>query len=203
MNNVEIVSPSSLVDFRELAEKTMERRGFLKAGLTLSATAILSTGLVSPALAWGGGTAYRVSFRNEHTGENFAGVYRVGNKYLPEAFERINYVLRDHRQNEIFPIDPRAIDIVAIVHSATGSQNPYSLLSGYRSPRTNSSLRSNSEGVAKNSLHLSGQAIDVRLNGVNASRIRDLAMRLNAGGVGYYPRSGFVHMDSGSVRHWG
>lgn len=190
-------------DFNTLVSSTMERRGFLKAGLTLSATAILSTGLVKPALAWGNNSAYRVSFRNQHTGENFSGVYRVGNKYLPEAFERINYVLRDHRQNEIFPIDPRAIDIVAIVHGATGSSNPYSLLSGYRSPRTNSALRSHSEGVAKNSLHLSGQAIDVRLEGVNASRIRELAMRLNAGGVGYYPRSGFVHMDSGAVRHWG
>ena len=190
-------------DFNTLVQSTMERRGFLKAGLTLSATAFLSAGLVTPALAWGDNSAYRVSFRNQHTGENFSGVYRVGNKYLPEAFERINYVLRDFRQNEIFPIDPRAVDIVAIVHGATGSSNPYTLLSGYRSPKTNGALRSKSEGVAKNSLHLSGQAIDVRLDGVSPSRVRDLAMRLNAGGVGYYPRSGFVHMDSGSVRHWG
>jgi uncharacterized protein YcbK (DUF882 family) len=191
------------VNFNELVETTMERRGFLKAGLTLSATAFLSAGLVKPALAWGEGSAYRVSFRNQHTGEHYAGVYRVGNKYLPEAFERINYVLRDFRQNEIFPIDPRAIDIVAIVHGATGSQNPYTLLSGYRSPKTNKVLRSNGEGVAKNSLHLSGQAIDVRLEGVNPSKLKDYASRLHAGGVGFYPRSGFVHMDSGAVRHWG
>lgn len=190
-------------NFDELVQSQMERRGFLKAGLTLSATAFLSAGLVKPALAWGNNAAYSVSFINEHTGETFSGVYRVGNKYLPEAFERINYVLRDFRQNEIFPIDPRSIDIVAIVHGATGSPNPYSLLSGYRSPKTNAALRSSTEGVAKNSLHLSGQAIDVRLQDVSPARIRDLAQRLNAGGVGYYPKSGFVHMDSGAVRHWG
>ena len=181
----------------------MERRGCLKAGLTLSTAAVLSAMTVKPALALPEGGAYSVSFRNEHTNETFSGVYRVGNKYLPQAFERINYVLRDFRQNEIFPIDPRAIDIVAIVHKATGSPEPYSLLSGYRSPKTNAMLRNEGGGVAKHSLHMAGQAIDVRMHNISTKRIHDLATKLHAGGVGYYSRSNFVHMDSGSFRTWG
>lgn len=180
----------------------VERRTFLKTGLTLSAAAVLSVGSVTPALALPTGGEYRVSFKNAHTGETFSGTYRVGNKYLPGAFERINYVLRDFRANEIFPIDPRAIDIVAIVHKMTGSTDPYSVLSGYRNPKTNSMLREGSKGVAKHSLHMSGQAIDVRMDNVACTRIRDLAKKLKAGGVGYYPRSGFVHMDSGTFRTW-
>jgi len=110
--------------------------------------------------------------------------------------------MRDFRQNEIFPMDPRSIDIIAAVHRYTGSQNPYSVISGYRSPKTNAMLRSNSRGVAKRSLHMSGQAIDVRLEGVNAKHVRDLAVKLKAGGVGYYSRQAFVHMDSGDFRTW-
>ncbi len=192
-----------MTSFISAVEQTMERRGFLRAGLTLSVTAALSATCAKPALALPEGGAYSVSFCNEHTGETFSGVYRIGNKYLPSAFERINYVLRDFRQNEIFPIDPRAIDIVAIVHKATGSSEPYSLLSGYRTPKTNAMLRNEGGGVAKHSLHMAGQAIDVRMGNVSIKRIHDLATRLHAGGVGYYPKSNFVHMDSGAFRTWG
>jgi uncharacterized protein YcbK (DUF882 family) len=192
-----------MTSFIGIVEQTMERRGFLKAGLTLSAAAALSATCAKPALALPQGGTYSVAFRNEHTNESFSGVYRVGNKYLPDAFEKINYVLRDFRQNEIFPIDPRAIDIVAIVRKASGSDAPYSVLSGYRSPKTNAMLRSESGGVAKHSLHMAGQAIDVRMNNISIDRIRQLATKLHAGGVGYYPRSNFVHMDSGAYRTWG
>lgn len=192
-----------MTSFISVVEQTMERRGFLKAGLTLSVAAALSTTCVKPALALAGEGTSSVSFHNEHTGEHFSGVYRVGNKYLPEAFERINYVLRDFRQNEIFPIDPRVIDIVATVHRASGSSTPYSLLSGYRSPKTNAMLRHESGGVAKKSLHMHGQAIDVRMGNMSTARLRDLAKQLHAGGVGYYSRSNFVHMDSGDFRTWG
>ena len=178
------------------------RRSFLKGGMTLSASALLSVTAVSPALALPGKGAYSISFRNEHTGESFSGVYRVGNKYLPEAFERINYVLRDFRTDEVFPIDPRAVDIVAVVRRALGTKRGYDVLSGYRSPRTNSHLRSAGEGVAKRSLHMSGQAIDLRMEDVEPRHLRDLAVKLAAGGVGYYPRSGFVHLDSGAFRTW-
>ena len=194
-----------MTDFSLLAsvETPVERRTFLKSGLTLSMAAALSVGGVTPALALPAGGEYRVHFKNCHTGETFNGTYRVGNKYLPQAFERINYVLRDFRANEVFPIDPRAIDIVAIVHKMVGKNEPYTVLSGYRNPQTNAMLREGSSGVAKRSLHMSGQAIDVRMEDVSVSRIRDLAKKLRAGGVGYYPRSGFVHMDSGEFRTWG
>ena len=191
-----------MTSFFSAVEQTMERRGFLKAGLTLSVTAALSATCAKPALALPEGGTYSVSFRNEHTDETFSGIYRVGNRYLPEAFERINYVLRDFRQNEIFPIDPRAIDIVAIVHKATGATEPYSLLSGYRTPKTNAMLRNEGGGVAKHSLHMAGQAIDVRMHNTSTQHIHELATKLHAGGVGYYPRSNFVHMDSGAFRTW-
>lgn len=192
-----------MTSFLSAVEQTMERRGFLKAGLTLSVAGALSATCAKPALALPQGGTYSVSFRSDRTGETFSGIYRVGNKYLPEAFERINYVLRDVRQNEIFPIDPRAIDIVAIVHKATGVHEPYELLSGYRTPKTNAMLRGEGGGVAKRSLHMSGQAIDVRMHGYSTKRLHDLATKLHAGGVGYYPRSNFVHMDSGAFRTWG
>ena len=183
-------------------EALLERRTFLKSGLTLSMAAAISVGSVTPALALPSGGEYRASFKNAHTNETFVGVYRVGNKYLPEAFERINYVLRDFRANEVFPIDPRVIDIVSIVHRMSGNKEPYSILSGYRTPKTNSMLRGESGGVAKRSLHMSGQALDVQLSNMSPARIRDLAIKVKAGGVGYYPRSGFVHMDSGEFRTW-
>ncbi len=191
------------LDLTSSLESPVERRTFLKSGLTLSAAAVLSVGTVSPALALPSGGEYRIALRNAHTDETFVGTYRVGNKYLPQAFERINYVLRDFRANEVFPIDPRAIDILAIVHRMSGSRVPYSVLSGYRNPNTNAMLREGSRGVAKRSLHMSGQAVDVRMENFSTARLRDLAKRLKAGGVGYYPRSGFVHMDSGEFRTWG
>lgn len=144
----------------------------------------------------------RIAFTNQHTGETFAGTYRVGNKYVPDAFDNINYVLRDFRTDDIFPIDPRAIDILYMLQQKTGSRQPIEVLSGYRSPRTNAMLNRNTSGVAKNSLHLTGQAIDIRQDGFSTRRLRDLAMNLRAGGVGYYPSSNFVHVDTGRVRHW-
>ncbi len=148
--------------------------------------------------------SFQISFRNQHTGESFSGAYRMGNRYLPEAFKRINVVLRDFRVNEIYPIDPRVIDILYMIRAKTGQGNrTFEVLSGYRSPRTNAMLRKASGGVARNSLHLTGQAIDFRLEGVSTKSLKQTACSLEAGGVGYYPRSNFVHVDTGRVRHWG
>jgi len=185
----------------------IDRRSFLKTGacalLCAAAASVLpNAALAAPFSAGMEQAARRVSFRNTHTNEIFSGVYRVGNKYLPDAFDRINVVLRDFRSEEIFPIDPRVIDIIYTVHSMSGQIEPYEILSGYRCPKTNSMLRKNSEGVAKNSLHMTGQAIDLRLPGFSTRRIKDLACTLKAGGVGYYPKSDFVHMDTGIVRAW-
>lgn len=179
------------------------RRGFIKGGI-LAMTAFISSSLIAPdaVFAMNSDGAYTTTLKNAHTGDQFSGVYRVGNRYLPEAFERINFVLRDIRADEVFPIDPRAIDIITAVHKYSGSREPYSIISGYRSPKTNAMLRSESKGVAKHSLHMSGQAIDVRLANIESKNIREIAVKLKAGGVGYYPRQGFVHMDSGAFRTW-
>lgn len=184
------------------AENLLTRRSFLKSGAAvLSLSALISVTGTTPALAFGDGM-YSVAFNNQRSGDTFSGVYRVGDKYLPQAFERINYVMRDVRADEVFPMDPRVIDIIALVHKHLEADEPYTMLSGYRSPNTNANLRSNSEGVAKRSLHMSGQAIDVRLGEISARNIREAAINLGAGGVGFYPRSGFVHMDSGAFRTW-
>ncbi len=184
------------------------RRNFLGLGaIVLGAAAAssivpvkASAAIFSRGSQFGG--ARKITFRNSHTGETFSGVYRVGDKYLPDAFDRINIVLRDFRSNELFPIDPRVIDIIYSVHELSGRTEPYEILSGYRCPKTNAGLRSNSEGVAKNSLHMTGQAIDLRMPNFDTSQIKKLAVSLKAGGVGYYPKSNFVHMDSGDVRTW-
>lgn len=187
----------------KIENQSLDRRDVLKAALGLSLTGFFSGGIIQPAMASSTRGAHRVSFRNIHTNETFSGVYRVGDKYLPEAFDRITHVLRDYRTNTEFPIDPRVIDIIYVVHRMTGARTPYDILSGYRSPQTNALLRrASGGGVARNSLHMSGQAIDVQLPDRNPSVIRAAAKRLHAGGVGYYPRSGFVHMDSGDFRTW-
>ena len=99
-------------------------------------------------------------------------------------------------------MDPRVIDILYTVHRMTGQNTPFEIISGYRSPKTNAMLRSNSSGVAKKSLHMEGRAIDPRMEGFSTRRLRDIASSLEAGGVGYYSRSNFVHIDSGDLRTW-
>lgn len=197
---------TSKIQVRSVADMT--RRSFISFGSKAALGTMLVPAVASPVMAavFSNGKvsrgARRVSFRNQHTGEIFSGVYRVGDKYLPDAFDRINVVLRDFRSDEVFPIDPRVIDIIHTVHEMTGSSEPYEVLSGYRCPKTNAMLREASGGVAKNSLHMTGQAIDLRMPGFSTARIRDLARTLKAGGVGYYAKSDFVHMDSGDIRHW-
>lgn len=186
-----------------LLDRVLQRRDVLKAGLTLSAVVGLGVSSVTPAFALPQPGSYKIALKNLHTGESFQGVYREGGRYLPDAFEKISMVLRDFRANEVHPIDPRAIDILAVVHRMTGSREAYGVISGYRSPRTNSYLRqTGGGGVAKNSLHMVGRAVDVRLDGFNTKGLQQLAMKLRAGGVGYYRKSNFVHMDSGDVRSW-
>ena len=185
-----------------LNDKDFNRRALLKGSLTLSAAALVSAVGVNPVMAAAPDGRYSFEVFNTHTHESFSGLYRVGNQYLPEAFERINYTLRDHRTNDVFPIDPRVIDIAVAVHRMSGSTKPLKVLSGYRSPKTNKMLSKASGKVAKQSLHMSGQAVDIRMDDVSASRVRDIAKSLRAGGVGYYRKSGFVHVDSGAVRSW-
>lgn len=181
----------------------ISRRDVMKAGLWAAAgTFLLPSVAEAAAVKMPSSGSYDIAFVNTHTGEKFSGTYRVGAKYLPDAFEEINYVLRDFRTNEVFPIDPRVIDIIYMVHRKTGRNQPLEILSGYRSPKTNAMLRDASTGVARNSMHLSGQAIDFRMAGVSTRGLRDIATGFKAGGVGYYPRSDFVHVDTGKFRTW-
>jgi uncharacterized protein YcbK (DUF882 family) len=145
-----------------------------------------------------------VSFVNLHTDESFSGPYRAGGQYIPEAMERIKIVLRDFRTNTMHTIDPRAIDILYALQQKMGQRMPLGIISGYRSPQTNAMLERTSNGVAHNSLHMKGQAIDIRqLGGYDTRHLRNLALSLRAGGVGYYPDSDFVHVDTGKIRRWG
>ena len=145
---------------------------------------------------------YTVSLRNAHTGERYSGVYRIGSYYVPSAFRKINRVMRDHRTGDIYPIDPKLIDTLARVQRDCKCSQAIDLLSGYRSPKTNNMLRRKSSAVAKNSYHMKGQAADIRIPGSSTSRVRNTARALRSGGVGYYPRSKFVHVDTGDVRSW-
>ena len=145
---------------------------------------------------------YEVSIKNAHTGERFQGVYRIGSYYVPSAFRKINRVLRDHRTGDIMPMDPKLIDTLSQIQRDCNCSQAIEVLSGYRSPKTNSMLRRNSSGVAKNSYHLKGQAADRQVPGSSTSKVRNTARALRVGGVGYYPRSGFVHVDTGPVRQW-
>ncbi|MCB1721320.1 MAG: DUF882 domain-containing protein [Alphaproteobacteria bacterium] len=179
---------------------SIDRREILKLGLAGVLATVVPLGFGSDAQAARG--TWRVGFRHAHTGESFNGVYRVGDKYLPEAFERLNYVLRDFRTGEVFPMDPRVIDIISLVQKKSNQREPLEILSGYRSPKTNASLRRVSTGVAKNSFHMYGQAIDLHIKGYKTRNLRKIAMDLRAGGVGYYPKSDFIHVDTGTIRSW-
>lgn len=179
----------------------MDRRRVLGLGLAGALASIVPLSFAKPVEA-ASDKNWRVVFRHAHTGESFNGVYRVGNKYLPEAFERLNYVLRDFRTGEVFPMDPRVVDLIAMVQKKAAQKQPLEIFSGYRSPKTNSRLRHETSGVAKNSFHMYGQAIDFHIKGYSTKGLQKIALDMRGGGVGYYPKSDFVHMDTGTVRSW-
>lgn len=142
-------------------------------------------------------------FYNIHTGEYLKEVYWFRGNYNEESLKKIFYILRDFRVNEIKPIDVKLLDTIYILRKVLEVENkPINIISGYRSPKTNNLLREKSSGVAKHSLHLEGRAIDINIEGIPLSTLRDAAKSLKAGGVGYYPSSGFVHIDTGRIRYW-
>ena len=143
-----------------------------------------------------------VSFRHTHTGESLSLAYAHGDTYLPEALARVNWFLRDFRNGESRPIDPQLLDRLHLLGELTGTRAPFDVISGYRSPATNEALQRRGGGVASHSLHLEGRAIDVRLADVALADLRDAATSLRAGGVGFYPESRFVHLDTGRMRRW-
>ena len=148
--------------------------------------------------------ARALSFFHTHTGKRLEVVYWRNGRYDASALRKVNHFLSDFRTGDIVEIDPQLLDIIYDVRASLGSDATYQVISAYRSPKTNEMLRSRSKktGVARKSQHLLGKAIDVRLEGVPTVELRDAAIRLQRGGVGYYEGSDFVHMDTGRVRRW-
>lgn len=184
----------------------LQRRGFLLTGAaTVGACAL-------PQAVWAGNRKKSIisteadrtlGFYNTHTGEEISATFWADGHYIKDGLREINRVLRDHRNDEIHLIDPRLLSSLHALQHRLGSRAAIHVISAYRSPATNRLLRSKSRGVAKKSLHMQGKAVDIRLPDVSLSTLRRAALSLRSGGVGYYSRSNFVHMDVGSVRSWG
>jgi uncharacterized protein YcbK (DUF882 family) len=192
-----IVSEHSAV-----SNPTLSRRTFLKAGLI----GMAGLALPLPSFAQLTGPADRersLSLYNTHTGESLQSLtYWADGDYLSEALTDINFLLRDHRTDRVKPIDPKLFDLLHTLSNKLNNHQPFQIISGYRSPESNRKLRQTSNGVAKKSFHLAGRAVDICLPGQNLSQLRRAALNLRAGGVGYYPKSGFIHVDTGPQRNW-
>jgi uncharacterized protein YcbK (DUF882 family) len=145
----------------------------------------------------------RLAFVNTHTGERLDVVYREGPEYITDALAEIDRVLRDHRSGDVHAIDRNLLDqLVRVQRLLDVGERPFHVISGYRSPKTNAMLAARSGGVATKSLHLQGRAVDVRMPGVELRALHRAALSMKAGGVGYYARSNFVHLDTGRIRRW-
>lgn len=180
----------------------MTRRGLLRA---FAATTLIAAPTYANAFGFlrGAGDIRRISMYSGRTGESLNTIYWIEGEYIPEALAEISHFMRDWRNDQSISIDTRSIDIFAASHRLMQADSPYLMLSGYRSPETNAMLRSRSRSVARNSLHVLGQAADLRMEGRSVSQIANAAAACNAGGVGKYYGSNFVHMDCGPVRIWG
>jgi len=151
----------------------------------------------------GAGDIRKLKMISDKTGERIDTIYWIDGGYIPEALHEIDVLMRDWRRNEIKPIDLRTIDILAASHGMLDTAEPFRLMSGYRSAKTNAMLRRQSRSVSKNSLHITGQAADVRLGTRSVKQLAKAAQTCKSGGVGKYSRSNFVHLDCGPVRLWG
>ena len=178
------------------------RRGLLGA---FAATAVVAAPIYTASAGFlkGAGDIRRVRMYSGRTGESIDTIYWVNGEYIPEVLKEINHFMRDWRNAKTVKMDPRNFDVIAAAHRLMDVNEPYMLLSGYRSPETNAMLRSKSSGVAKNSLHMKGQAADLRLKSRSVGQMARAAKACSGGGVGTYSRSNFVHMDCGPVRSWG
>jgi uncharacterized protein YcbK (DUF882 family) len=183
----------------------ISRRGLLRA---FAATAVTAAPVFTPTFGTaagflrGAGDVRRLKMYSGRTGEKIDMIYWIEGDYIAESVNQIVHFMRDWRNNKTIAIDTRTIDIMAASHNLLDVTEPYMLLSGYRSPETNAMLRRQSSGVARNSLHMRGQAADLRLSSRSVNQIASAAQSCNAGGVGRYAGSNFVHMDCGQVRTW-
>jgi len=179
----------------------VSRRIFLSAGLVTTVAclspfkAVAAASKIFPA-------ERALSFYNTHTGEDMKAVYWSQGTYVPQVLADINYILRDYRTGEVKEIDTDLLDLLFTLRQKLESTGPFNIISGYRSPETNLLLSSMSKGVVKNSMHIQGMAIDIRLPGYELKTLQRAAIDLRRGGVGYYPSSDFVHVDVGRIRYW-
>ncbi|MBI1217749.1 MAG: DUF882 domain-containing protein [Rhodobacteraceae bacterium] len=179
----------------------LSRRGLLRA---FAATAVIAAPTYANAFGFlkGAGNVRRLRMYSGRSGETLDTIYWIDGQYIPEALKEVNYFMRDWRADEVRVMAPQTMDIIAATHALLDVNEPYMLLSGYRNAQTNAMLRMESRGVAAHSLHIQGEAADLRLSSRNVPQIYAAAMSCKAGGVGRYMRSDFVHMDCGPVRTW-
>ena len=186
----------------EKVENNNLSRRFILGAFAASAITAAPTFTKATGFLRGAGDIRTLNMISRRTGERFKGIYCIDNKYIPEVLEEISFVMRDWRRNETKTIDRRTIDIIAASHNLLNTDEPYALLSGYRSAKTNAMLRRRSRSVARHSLHMTGQAADIRLSSRSVKQIFKAAAKCSGGGVGRYYRSNFVHMDCGPIRTW-
>jgi uncharacterized protein YcbK (DUF882 family) len=186
----------------EKTSSSISRRHLLGA---FAASMVVAAPTYSKAAGFlrGAGDIRSIKMYSDRTGERINMIYWIEGNYIKDAVAEVNRFMRDWRTNDVANMDLRMVDILAAAHNLLDTDQPYALLSGYRSPKTNAMLRARSSGVAKNSLHLKAQAADLQLRGRSVSQIARAAASCRAGGVGRYSGSNFVHMDCGPVRSWG
>ncbi|WGW02635.1 YcbK family protein [Tropicibacter oceani] len=186
----------------DMTSSSFSRRALLGA---FAATTVAAAPTFSHAAGFlrGAGDIRRLRMFSGRTGERIDMIYWIEGDYIADAVKEVNYFMRDWRSNDVKAIDTRTLDIMAAAHNLMDVNEPYMLISGYRSPATNAMLRSRSSGVAKNSRHLRGQAADLRLSSRSVHQMAKAAQACHGGGVGRYSKSDFVHMDCGPVRSWG
>lgn len=185
----------------------MDRRQFLRIGSAAAVGGAAYLGGVIPRSVLASVPQPNVSerilsFYNTHTQETLDTVYWQDGDYVADALEAINRLLRDHRTDEIETIDIKLLDLLYNLTDKLDTKKPLEIISGFRSPRTNAQLRAQGRGVARKSYHMTGQAVDISIPDTNLRGLRRAAIDLAVGGVGYYPRAGFVHVDTGPVRAW-
>lgn len=179
--------------------QSFSRRQFLKLGAGVA----LAAALPWPARALAATPARELAFYNLHTGEKLRLAYAENGQYIPGALAEINHVLRDYRTGDVHAIDPALLDQLHLLQRHVETPGAFHVISGYRSPLTNHMLNAHSDGVASKSLHMEGRAIDICLPGKDLASLHRAALSMQAGGVGYYPASNFIHMDTGRIRRWG
>ncbi|MGD8526259.1 MAG: DUF882 domain-containing protein [Thioalkalispiraceae bacterium] len=181
----------------------VSRRDFLKMASGAALTAVTPSVMARTTERLLPAQGERVlQLQNIHTGEKLAATYWADGNYIPEELAAIDQVLRDHRSREATVMDRQLYDLLFALQQKVDKVGIYQVISGYRSPATNARLRKAGSGVAKRSLHMQGKAVDIRLPGVELKHLRQAALELRAGGVGYYPRSNFIHVDTGRPRFW-